>query len=173
MLITNTIANHFKTLKTIQIMNSNKYKIGIVFIFISTFFSRADQLQCLDSTTAYEAKKILLNQKSIIYYCACCENDLPKYIRLDSIIIKKGTCNYEIKIIGLNRYDIKTTIYIDLANVFIKKHNKAVNLGIEMDLKCNPCTHPFTWFDCCINNQDKFLHNIFIEVDELYRCSLC
>jgi hypothetical protein len=125
-------------------MNIN-VKITFVLMLISIMISKADQFVSLDSVTAKKACDLLSKQKAVFIYCACCDNEKAEFVKVEFINTKKNRNGYEIVLKGTTRYNEQVNYLLDLAYVFIQKNNNAVNLAIEMGLKCNPCKEFFPW----------------------------
>jgi hypothetical protein len=125
-------------------MNIN-VKITFVLMLMSSMISKADQFVCLDSVTVKKAYDLLSKQKAVYIYCACCDNEKPEFVKVEFINTEKNRNGYEIVLKGTARYNEQVNYLLDLAYVFIQKKNNAVNLAIEMGLKCNPCKDFFPW----------------------------
>lgn len=119
--------------------------IIILFLFMSVL-AKADQLAWITLAQAKQAKAYLLEQKEIKLWCACCDNDTLKSIKITKMYYKNVSGSYyQVVVEGKDEKGNSVVEEIDLAYVHVKKDEKAYCLGKVLKFECDPCTEPLSW----------------------------
>lgn len=122
----------------------------MIFLAWSFLFSsplHADQLAWLKQQDAERAASLLRGESELVLFCGCCDSDVPVYLQLfDAQAQHTGTESYwEVQINAVDYLDQSRVETIDLAYVWIRRDNQAINLGRALDLPCDPCQQAFLW----------------------------
>lgn len=125
--------------------------MALLYFFPSS--TSADQLAWLQKDQAQRAIDVLQSQEHIILYCGCCNEEQKTVLRIQEVYIRHPTINgkeypqyYEVVVKGMdvqNKEPLEQSI--DLAYTHIKKKQKAVCLGKQLRMDCDPCVKPFHW----------------------------
>jgi hypothetical protein len=128
-------------------------------MLVSVLCAKADQLAYLTKAQAEEATEFLKEQKQVILWCACCDNDEKKFVTIQSVHYKHtGYENYYQVYILDNK---QQTHYLDLAYVHYIIGKKAYCVGKALNYKCDPCTDAFVY-----NEEVKSNIDILREISE-------
>jgi len=121
--------------------------ILLISILIFTSYSKADQLDYITKEQAQKATKLLNEQKEVILWCACCDNDSKKLIKVQKVYFEPAGYQdfYKVMLEGTDTKGNKVTEELDLAYTHIKKGDKACCVGTELGFECDPCTQAFEW----------------------------
>jgi len=124
-----------------------KKSIFILSFMLISFISKADQLAFISENQAKEAVEYLKSEKSVILWCACCEDEEREKITITKISYEETRLNgrYQVIIEGVDSEGEEIKEYADLAYVHVKVKHKAVSLGKVLNYRCDPCTEPFSW----------------------------
>jgi hypothetical protein len=123
-----------------------KKLLSILFFTFITNVVMADQLAYLTYEQAEEAVEFLQNEERVVLWCACCDDDLPYDVFIESVRIESvGDGYYEIILTGstLEGESIETSL--DLAYVHVLLEGEAYCFGTLMGYECDPCTEVFLW----------------------------
>jgi len=117
----------------------------VLLIFILSIYCKADQLAYITKTQAEKAASFLKQQKELIIWCACCDNDTKKRIELINTTSEPAGYEdyYKITIEGIDLNGELITEEVDLAYVHYIKDDMAYCVGSELGFECDPCTKPF------------------------------
>jgi hypothetical protein len=117
------------------------------FVFFFSLFSKADQLAYISKSQADKAVKFLENKNELLLWCACCENDQKRKIKVTSVYAEFVNYQHYFQVIleGVEESGKKVRIELDLAYVHFKKGKKAKCVGKALKFKCDPCTKAFDW----------------------------
>lgn len=112
-----------------------------------TLTASADQLAWITREQAEQAQALLNQEKEVLLYCGCCDNDPHKYLKVEgSTVAYTGTDNYfEVQLTAQDHDGNPVTTSLDLAYVFLNREGTANCLGILLGFECDPCTGPFAW----------------------------
>ena len=110
-------------------------------------YSKADQLAYLTLDQAIEATEFLQEQSEVIIYCACCDGDAKKIVKVTKVYYEYTGFEdyYEIKLEGEDSYGNVIEEEVDLAYLHFKLASKAYCVGSTLAYDCDPCTEPFSW----------------------------
>lgn len=116
-------------------------------MIIITGVAYSDQLAYISKDQAERGAKFLKNEKVVLLFCGCCENDPKIYLRVKEISVKfTGYQNYyEIIITGTTAGGELKSVEADLAYVHVNREGKAVTVGKILGLECDPCASEFPW----------------------------
>jgi hypothetical protein len=123
-----------------------KKLLSILFFTFITNVAMADQLAYLTYEQAEESLSFLQNEERVVLWCACCDDDAPTDVFVESFRIESvGDGYYEIILTGsmLEGESIETAI--DLAYVHVLIEGDAYCFGTLMGYECAPCTEVFEW----------------------------
>ena len=123
-----------------------KKLLSILFFTFITNVALADQLVYLTYEQAEESLSFLQNEERVVLWCACCGDDLPYDVFIESVRIESvGDGYYEIILTGstLDGESIETSL--DLAYVHVLLEGEAYCFGTLMGYECDPCTEVFEW----------------------------
>ena len=126
----------------------NKLKPLFVFCLVLLFCvnSKADQLAYITETQAKEAVSFINNQKELILWCACCDNEPKKLVKVIKAAYQHtGYENYYEVVLNYSADGQVDKESLDLAYVWFKKGSKAHNVGLELSFTCSPCSPGFDW----------------------------
>ena len=119
-------------------------KVLFVVLLFHAFQAQADQLAWLSAEDAEMASAYLSEQTEIVIWCACCDNDCPKKIKLTKVSYFENDAGfYEVVIEGTSLEGEHIETSIDLAYVHVRKKNKYKCLGKVLRLPCHPCINTF------------------------------
>lgn len=123
-------------------------KIIIIFLlFISAKFIYADQLAWISEEQAQKTVQYIKdnNIKSVVLWCACCDNDSKMKVKITRISYKQveGQPYYQVWLEGRDKDGKKLNQAVDLAYVHVKKEGEYNCLGKLLEFECDPCTKPF------------------------------
>lgn len=106
---------------------------------------KADQLSYLSKNDAIRAVNLLEKQPSVVLWCACCSNEAKKVVPIKEVFYEyTGYENfYQVNIRNSENNEVFEGV--DLAYTHINKNGKAVCVGKELFLECDPCTLPFNY----------------------------
>lgn len=128
----------------------NKFLLLPVFFFLLLAGNaKADQLAWITKDQAEKTVQYFKDNdiKTVILFCACCDNDKKLKVTVDKIFYRKteNPDYYEVVIQGDASDGSRINEGVDLAYLHIKKDKNAVCLGLELGFVCDPCTKPFKW----------------------------
>ena len=117
-------------------------KILCIVVMLSlALVSKADQLAYVSEAQAKKATEFLKKQKEVIFWCACCDDDVPQVITISKVYYEHTGYKdfYQVFI-----EDKDQQIHeLDLAYVHYMVKDKAHCVGIALEFECDPCTEPF------------------------------
>lgn len=131
-------------------------------MFLKTFFTlltaltftlnaKADQLAALTLDQAISATEYLENQEAVILWCACCEGDAMRAVRITEVYYSEwgtdenGEKLYTVYINGIDQDGNEVAGEgLDLAYVHVVIDNMAYCLGTQLGMPCDPCVEPFS-----------------------------
>lgn len=122
--------------------------IAAVIIILSVAGSaRADQLAYLSREQAEKGASFLKQEKEVLLFCGCCDNDKKVYLRVTGVTIQHtGFQDYrEIVITGVNRTGENMVVEADLAYVHVNRNGKALCAGKLLNFECDPCITELNW----------------------------
>lgn len=115
-------------------------------LLIGPTMVNADQLYILSKENAEKAAAYINEQKEVILFCGCCDNVEPIRVEVAEASVEpyKGY-GMVVRVKGVNQYKNAVNEIVDLAYVWVKSKNDALNLGHVMGLRCNPCIPGLDW----------------------------
>jgi hypothetical protein len=123
-------------------------RLFTLFIALLGFYSplKADQLLLLSNDNAEKAAAFLNKQKQIILFCDCCDNLPPLKVNVAEAAVEKyKNLGTGIRLKGSDQFQHSINQFIDLAYVWVKQNGSALNLGLVMGMRCNPCANRLNW----------------------------
>ncbi len=118
-----------------------------VLLFISVKLVYSDQLAWISKEQAEKTVEYFNenNIKSVVLWCACCDNDSKMKVKISRIYYKavSGYSYYEVWIEGKDKDGKRLKQSVDLAYVHVKKNGEYSCLGKLLEFECDPCTVPF------------------------------
>ena len=116
-------------------------------LFISVKFIYADQLAWISEEQAQKTVQYIKdnNIKSVVLWCACCDNDSKMKIKVSRVSYKQveGQPYYEVWLEGKDKEGKRLKQAVDLAYVHVKIEGEYNCLGKLLEFECDPCTKPF------------------------------
>lgn len=123
-----------------------KKLLSILFFTFITNVAMADQLAYLTYEQAEESLSFLQNEERVVLWCACCDDDVPTDVFVESVRIESvGDGYYEIILTGSTLEGESIETAIDLAYVHVLLEGEAYCFGTLMGYECDPCTEIFEW----------------------------
>jgi len=115
-------------------------------LLLLPFAAQADQLAYLNKADAERAVRYLKTQRSLVIWCACCNNDKP--VRLTRIRNIRYTHTgyrefYEITLRGKTETGETITYTLDLAYTHAHKDKVWIPVGRILKMEYNPCVESF------------------------------
>jgi hypothetical protein len=116
------------------------------FLILCSFSLRADQYASVNLKTADSTLSILKGQKEVLLYCACCDDDVKRWVTLTRSWKKEtGGGDYAIYVEGKTREGKAVNEDIDLAYVYVNINGTGFCLAEQVGLNSYPCMLPFNW----------------------------
>jgi hypothetical protein len=119
----------------------------ILFFALISYTAKADQLAWISYEQAKEAAEFLQTQETVVLWCACCDDDLPYDVIVESVTYESvGDGYYQVVLTGLTLDGESVTLELDLAYVhFLLGDGYAYCVGSFLGYECDPCVEPFEW----------------------------
>ncbi|MFM7565220.1 MAG: hypothetical protein ACKO4K_00580 [Flavobacteriales bacterium] len=107
--------------------------------------AQADQLIYLTEEQANTAQAYLSEEAAVILWCACCEEEEPRGVVIESVEVQATEDGYFIVVInGIDHNGEEVSEAVDLAYVHVVIENTAYCLGQVLEYECDPCIEPFS-----------------------------
>lgn len=124
-----------------------KKSIIVLFLLLTTFLAKADQLASLTLEQAEKAVAYLKKEAVVVLWCSCCKDDPLRRVTVNEVFMKVSEDGkyYSVIMKGRDENGKQIEEYLDLAYVFVKKKSRGQSLGKVLKFKCDPCVPPFYW----------------------------
>lgn len=125
--------------------------IFVVLLFLGIVNAKADQLAWITKAQAQKAVKLLKKQRWLVLYCACCDGDEKKKVKIKNVTYRhplmqgKPQKEYYTVVVTAKIDGKWKEMELDLAYAHVKKKRQAHCLGKVLGFECDPCTKPFSW----------------------------